>query len=173
MGAQRKLEKHNSDSRHGHDLIFVVSGYRIKPVFAIRPGAEGDITLVEGTQTNEFIVWSSERDGSYLPTPIVYGDYLYILQNNGVLSCHKARTGEQIYRQRIGAGGSFSASPIATDGKLYITGEDGEIHVVRAGSQYELLATHAMGETCMATPAASDGQLFIRTQHHLFAVGEK
>jgi hypothetical protein len=155
-----------------HDLIFVVSGYRTKPVFAIRPGAEGDITLDEGSRSNEFVVWSSDRDGSYLPTPVVYGDYLYILQNNGVLSCHRARTGERVYRHRIGAGGSFSASPIAADSKLYITGEDGDIHVVRAGPQYELLATHSTGEICMATPAVSSNLLFIRTQHHLIAVGE-
>ena len=100
----------------GKDLIFVASGYRIKPIFAIRPGAKGDISLAEGTRANEFIAWSLDRDGPYLPTPIVYGDYLYVCQNNGVVACHNARTGERSYRERLGVGGAFSASPVAAGG---------------------------------------------------------
>jgi outer membrane protein assembly factor BamB len=156
-----------------HDLIFVASGYQVKPIFAIRPGAEGDITLEGDAQSNEYVAWSSKRDGPYLPTPIVYGDYLYTCQNNGVLACYRAKTGEHVYRERVGSGGAFSASPIAADGKLYIASEDGDIYVVRAGPEYELLATNPMGEVCMATPAVSKGRMFIRTQHHLYAVGEK
>jgi hypothetical protein len=156
-----------------HDLIFVASGYRVKPIFAIRPGAEGDITLEGDAQSNEYVAWSSKRDGPYLPTPIAYGDYLYILQNNGVLVSYQAKTGEFVFRERVGSGGAFSASPIAADQKLYITSEDGDIYVVRAGPEYELLETNPMGEVCMATPAVSKGRMFIRTQHHLYAVGEK
>jgi outer membrane protein assembly factor BamB len=154
------------------ELIIVASGYRIKPIFAIRPGATGDITLAEGTRSNASIAWSLDRDGPYLPTPLAYGDYLYVCQNNGVLACHVARTGERIYRHRLGAGGAFSASPVAADGKLYFSGEDGNIFVVRAGPQFELLATIDMGELVMATPALSSGRMFIRTQHHLVAVAD-
>ena len=154
------------------DLIFVASGYRIKPIFAIRPGATGDITLAEGTRVNEFIAWSLDRDGPYLPTPIVYDDYLYVCQNNGVLACHHARTGERSYRERLGAGGAFSASPVAAGGKLYFFGEDGNVFVVRAGPEFEHLATNSMEEVLMATPALSDGQMFIRTQHHLISVAD-
>jgi outer membrane protein assembly factor BamB len=156
-----------------HGLIFVASGYRVKPIFAIRPGAKGDITLEGDAQANEYVAWSSKRDGPYLPTPIAYGDYLYILQNNGVLVSYRAKTGELVYRQRVGSGGAFSASPVAADGRLYITSEDGDIYVVRAGPEYELVATNPMGEVCMATPAVSKGRMFIRTQHHLYAVGER
>jgi len=156
----------------GHALIFVTSGYRVKPIFAIRPGASGDISLEEGATANEYVAWSSERDGSYLTTPIVYGDFLYTCQNNGVVACIRARTGERVYRERIGAGGAFAASPIAADGKLYFTSEDGDIYVIKAGPRYELLETNAMGEVCMAIPAVSQGRLFIRTQHHLFSIGE-
>jgi outer membrane protein assembly factor BamB len=155
-----------------HGLFFVVSGYRVKPIFAIRPGASGDITPEEGTRTNEFVAWSSDRDGSYITTPIVYGDYLYTCQNNGVLACFRARTGERVYRQRVAAGTAFSASPIAADGRLYFTSEDGEVYVVRAGPRYELLATNRMGDVCMATPAVSQGQIIFRTLRRLVAVGD-
>ncbi|MGH9335784.1 MAG: PQQ-binding-like beta-propeller repeat protein, partial [Vicinamibacteria bacterium] len=147
----------------GRDLVFITSGYRIHPIFAVRPGGSGDIT------NTDFVAWRSERDGSYMTTPIVYGDYLYTCQNNGVLSSYRAETGERIYQQRI-ASGAFSASPIASDGKLYFESEDGEVYVVRAGPEYELLATNPMGEVLMATPAAARERLFIRGQEHLFSI---
>ena len=92
---------------------------------------------------------------------------------NGVLTCYNAKTGEQIYRIRIdgrGGGYAFTASPVAADGKLYFTSEDGEIYVVRAGRTYELLAKNEMGEVCMATPAISDRMIVIRTQHHVYGI---
>jgi outer membrane protein assembly factor BamB len=141
----------------GRGLIFITSGYRMNPIFAIRPG---------GT-----VAWSSSRDGSYMTTPIVYGDLLYTCQNNGVLAAYRAETGERIYQQRI-ATGAFSASPIAADGKIYFTSEDGEVYVVAAGPKFELLATNPMGEVLMATPAAAPGRLFVRGQHHLFSIHE-
>jgi len=146
-----------------NDLLFIVSGYRIKPIFAVRPGGSGDIT------DTDFVVWSSTRDGSYMTTPIVYRNLLYTLQDNGVLTCYRARTGERVYQTRVAAG-AFSASPIAADGRLYLSSEDGEIYVVRAGPEYELLETNRMGEVVMATPAAAKGQLLIRTQHHLYSI---
>lgn len=157
-----------------HDLIYVTSGYRpIQPIYAIRPGATGNISLKKGEDSNAYIAWSKQRDGPYLPTPIVYGDYLYTCANNGVLTCYNAKTGEQIYRIRIdgrGGGYAFTASPVAADGKLYFTSEDGEIYVVRAGRTYELLAKNEMGEVCMATPAISDRMIVIRTQHHVYGI---
>jgi outer membrane protein assembly factor BamB len=156
----------------GHELIFIASGYRVKPIFAVRPGGAGDISLAEGESANAHVAWSSERDGPYLPTPIVYGEYLYTCQTNGVLACYRAETGEFVFRERIGAGGAFSASPIAADGKLFVASEEGDVYVIRAGTEYELLHTNPMGEVCMATPAVSKGRMFIRTQHHLFAVGD-
>lgn len=159
----------------GHDLIFVTSGYRpIKPIYAIRLGATGDISLKDGTSSNEYVAWSKMRGGPYQPTPILYGDYLYTCANQGILTCYDAKTGEQIYEQRIGEkGGAYSASPVAADGKLYLSSEDGEIFVVRAGPKYELLAANPMGEVLMATPAISEGIVFVRGRHHLFAIGEQ
>lgn len=159
-----------------HDLIFVASGYRpIQPIYAIRLGAVGDISLQDTSTTNAHIAWSKKRGGPYMPTPIVYGDYLYTCANNGTLTCYNAKTGEQIYRERLagrGSGYAFTASPVAADGKLYFTSEDGEIFVIKAGPAYELLAANAMGEVCMATPAISEGMIFIRGHQHVYGIGE-
>ena len=108
-----------------------------------------------------------------MPTPIIYGDYFYACNNNGVLSCYNAKTGEKIYQQRIGdKGGAYSASPVAADGKLYLSSEDGDVFVVKTGPKYELMATNPMGEVLMATPAISDGMIFVRGQHSVFCVAE-
>lgn len=158
-----------------HDLIYVTTGYRpIQPIYAIRLDALGDITLQDTATTNAHIAWSKKRGGPYMPTPIVYEDHLYICANNGTVTCYDAKTGAQIYRERLGGQGSayaFTASPIAAEGKIYFTSEDGEIFVVQAGAKYELLATNAMGEVCMATPAFSEDMLFVRTQQHVYGVG--
>nr|MBA3323474.1 PQQ-binding-like beta-propeller repeat protein [Pyrinomonadaceae bacterium] len=158
-----------------HDLVYVTSGYApIQPIYAIRLGvANGDITLPKGADTNASVAWSKQRGGPYMPTPIVYGEHLYTCANNGILTAYDAKTGEKVYQERIaGRGGAFTASPVAADGKLYFTSEDGEIFVIKAGPKYELLATNNMGEVCMATPAISDGTFFIRAQRHLYAIAE-
>jgi outer membrane protein assembly factor BamB len=159
-----------------HGLVYVTSGYSpIQPIYAIRLGvASGDITLGEGKESNDAIVWSKKRGGPYMPTPIVYGDYLYTCANNGVLTAYDAKTGAQVYRERIAGtkGAAFTASPVAADGKLYFASEDGDIYVVKAGPTFELLATNPMGEVLMATPAIVDGTVIVRARHHLFAIGE-
>jgi outer membrane protein assembly factor BamB len=157
-----------------HELIFVVNGYPpIQPIYAIRAGATGDISLKEGQDSSESIAWSKKRGGVYIPTPLLYNDYLYLCANHGVLSCYKAKSGEKVYQERIAEkGGAFTASPVAAAGRLYLTSEEGEIHVIKAGPRYELLATNLMNEVCMATPAISEGMLFVRTQHNIFAIGE-
>jgi outer membrane protein assembly factor BamB len=157
-----------------HDLIYVTSGYRpIQPIYAIRLGASGDITLKDGKTSSEFIAWSKPRGGPYMPTPVVYGDYLYTCSNNGVLTAYNAKTGERIYQERLGGkGGAFTASPIASDGKIYLSSEDGEVFVVKAGPKYELLATNPVGEVMMASPAMSSGLFIVRGVKHLFAFGE-
>lgn len=157
-----------------HGLVFVTNGYRgVQPIYAIRPGGSGDLTLKEGATSSEFIAWSTMRGGPYTPTPLVYGDLLYTLSNQGVLAAYQARTGERLYQERVaGKGGAFSASPVAADGKLYLAGEDGEVFVVKAGPKPDLLATNPMGEVLMATPAVSDGLVIVRGMKHLFAIGE-
>ena len=157
-----------------HDLIFVANGYRpIQPIYAIRPGASGDISLKDGKESNEFVAWSKQRGGPYMPTPIVYGDYFYTCSNQGVLAAYNAKTGVRAYQERIGGkGGAFTSSPVAADGKIYLSSEDGDVFVVKAGAKYELLATNPVGEVMMATPAISDGLVIVRGINHLFAFGE-
>jgi outer membrane protein assembly factor BamB len=159
---------------YSSDLIVVVSGRRPEaPIFVIREGAKGDITLANGETSSKDIAWSKTQRGSYMPTPLIYGEYLYVLANQGLFDCYNLRTGEEIYRQRIPhQGEGFSASPVACDGKIYVSSEDGDIFVVKAGAKFELLATNPMGEFMMATPALSEGRMFVRTQHHVFAIGK-
>jgi len=159
----------------GHDLVFVTAGYPpIQPIYAIKPGASGDITLAEGKETSEFIAWSKKRGGTYMPTPIVYGEHLYTCSNNGVLICYDAKTGERIYQQRIaGQSSAFTASPVAADGRLYFAGEDGDVFVVKAGPKYELIATNPIGEVLMATPAISEGMIFVRSISHVYGIAER
>lgn len=157
----------------GHDLIYVMSGNTgSQPIFAIRPNAVGDITLKPGTETNDFVPWSSTRGGSMTPTPIVYGDYIYSINVSGIVGCYDARTGARQYLQRLEHGGAgFSASPVASDGRIYFPSEDGDVFVIKAGPAFELLSTNPMGEVIMASPAISDGMIFIRTLGHLVAAG--
>ena len=158
----------------GPNLVIVSNGYTpVQPIFAIRPGATGDITPKAGQTQNESIAWSTNRGGPYIPTPVIYKDQLYVLGINGVLTVYDVRTGQRVYQQRVGGGGSFSASPVAADGKIYLTSEDGDVFVVKAGPAYELLATNPVGEVVMATPAISDGLLIIRGVKHVMAIGQK
>jgi outer membrane protein assembly factor BamB len=155
------------------DLILVCSGRNPEaPIFMIRTGARGDITLKDKQTSNASIVWSKVRRGSYMPTPLIYRGYVYVLQNQGRLDCYDLNTGDEMYRERIPhSGGGFSASPVASDGKIFLPGEDGEIFAVQAGPKFKLLATNPMGERLMATPAISDGMMFVRAEKHLFAIG--
>ena len=158
----------------GPGVVIITNGYRgIQPIYAIRPGATGDITL-KGDQTeSQSIAWSTKRGGPYIPTPVIYGDQLYVLQINGVLAAYNVRSGERFYQNRVGPGGSFAASPVAADGKIYLSSEDGDIFVVKAGPAYELLATNHMGQVVMATPAISDGSIIVRGLKDVFAIKQK
>ncbi len=149
-------------------LIVVASGRRPEaPIFAIRAGLSGDIT-----GRKQAVAWQKEQRGSYMPTPLIYNGFLYVLGNAGIFDCYDLATGREIYRDRLQHQGSgFSASPVASDGKIYLSSEDGDIFVVKAGPKFELLKKNEMGEPLMATPAISGGLLFARTQHHLWAIG--
>jgi hypothetical protein len=158
----------------GPGFIIVTNGYRgVQPIYAIKPGAGGDITPKDGQTQGPFISWSTNRGGPYIPTPVIYRDHLYVVQVNGVLAAYDVRTGQRVYQERVGAGGSFSASPVAADGKLYLSSEDGDVFVVKAGPAFELLATNRVGQVVMATPAISDGTLFIRGLKDVIAIKQK
>ena len=156
------------------DLVYITNAHGGKaPIYAIRTTATGDISLSEGSKSNEHIAWSYPRRGVYMQTPLVYRGLLYCCRGNGILTCYDARTGKKHYSKRLGGGGTgFTASPVAADGKVYFVSEEGDVFVVKAGPKYELLATNSMGEVCMATPAMSAGTLFFRTQHHVIAVAQ-
>src|SRR5262249_47268452 len=153
---------------------FVTSGYRpVQPIYAVKPGARGDISLKEGAAANDAIAWSTAKGGPYMPTPIVYGDHLYICSNAGIVTCYEAKTGKQVYKERLGSQGGHTASAVAADGYLYFTSEESGVYVVKAGPKFEVVAVNLMGkgEPCLATPAISDGMLFVRTEHYLFGIG--
>lgn len=158
-----------------HDLIFITNAHGMAaPFYAVRTSAEGDVSLPEGRTSGTYMAWSDLRTGIYMQTPLVYGDRLYACRDNGVLAVYDARTGQKVYRERLGGGSTgFTASAVAADDKVYFTSEEGNVYVVKAGDTFDLLATNPLGEVCMATPAVSEGVLFFRTQGHLVAIGEK
>ena len=156
----------------GKELVYITSGNRpIQPIFAIKPGATGDISLKEQEHTNSHVAWSKLRGGPYMPTPILYGPYLYTCSNSGVVTCYEAKTGKELYKTRMGTG-SYTASPVAADGRLYFFSEQGEVRVVKAGPTFELLAVNPLDDYVMASPAISNGCLFVRSQHFLIALGK-
>ena len=145
-----------------------------RPVFAVRPGARGDLTLAKGETDNAQVVWSKTGRGSYMPTPLAYRGLLYVLANNGVLDAYDIATGNEVYRQRLPSIGSgYSASPVAADGKIYLSSEDGDMLVVAAGPTFTHVATNTMNETLMATPALSGGVMYVRGASTLFAIGRR
>ncbi len=154
------------------DLVIVASGRAPeRPIFAIRPGGSGDITPAESADATPHVAWRKTGRGSYMPTPLIYGGILYVLSNAGLFDAYDLATGAEIYRQRLEHSGSgFSASPVAADGRIYISSEDGDIFVVRSGRTFELIAKNTMGEPLMATPALAGGMLIVRGERHLFAI---
>lgn len=157
----------------GRDLIYITNAHgNLAPIYAIKPTANGDISLKGGETSNAGIAWARLRDGGYMQTPLVYGDYLYVCRDNGVLSCFEAASGKELYKKRMGGGlTGFTASSVAGDGKLYFTSEDGDVHVVKAGPNFEELSKCSLGEVCMASPAISKGVLYFRGQKHVIAIG--
>jgi len=158
-------------------LLYITSGYvgdKKRPLFAIRPGAHGDISLKEDRTSNEFIAWSHKQGGPYNPTPIVYGDYLYVLYDRGMLSCYDAETGREIYTQRQidPQARAYTSSPLANHGRMFCLSENGDTFVVQAGPQFKLLSKNGLGEMCMATPAAHRGSLIIRTMSKLYRISD-
>lgn len=155
------------------DFIVVASGRRPEqPIFVLRPGARGDITLDADQTSSEHVVWSLRRRGPYMPTPLIYEGILYVLANNGILDTYDLETGAEIYRSRLPhLGSGFSSSPVAADGRIYLSNEDGDMIVLAAGDEFEHIATNPMGELLMATPAISEGVMYVRGVASVFAIG--
>ena len=157
-----------------HGLLYLESGYTgdfFRPVYAIRPGASGDISLADGERANEYVAWSLEQGGSYHPSPLVYGGRYYTLLDRGMMTAHDARTGAEVYgRQRIDVGQAFTASPWAYNGKIFALSEQGTTYVIEAGPEFRVLAENPLDEFTMATPAILDDSLIIRTAEAVYRI---
>jgi outer membrane protein assembly factor BamB len=158
----------------GDEFVYFNSAHgKISPVLAVQKNAKGDLTLKKDETSNTYIKWAKLRGGSYMGTMLVYGDYLYNARWNGKLTCYDALTGEEMYSEKVGSGNSYTSSPVAADGVLYITDNDGMVYSVKAGPEYKLLQENSLDEVCMSTPAISENYLFFRTSNHLVAVTKK
>ena len=163
-------------SRNG--LLYLGSGYPgapVRPVYAIKPGASGDITLKRGETSSPYIAWFQPQLGTYQTSALVYGDHYYTLLDRGFLLCHDARTGQEIYgRQRIAREATgFTASPWAYNGKVFVLSEDGDTFVIKAGPQFEVQRKNSLNEVTLASPAIANGSLFIRTQSKLYRISNQ
>ena len=156
--------------------LFVItsgSGNSVQPIYAIRAGVSGDITLKDDEEKNAAVVWSKLRGGAFIPTPILYDGLLYVTNEGGILAAYKIDTGERVYQQRMTRGGSYSSSAVAADGRIYVSSEDGDVIVAKAGPSFEKLAQNQMNEMIMASPAVSRNMIIFRTQHHVIAIEER
>ena len=147
-------------------VAIVMSGYQSPNLLAIRLGGEGDLT---GTGA---ILWQNQRGNSYTPSPVLHEGKLYMLTDNGTISCFDAKTGKPFYSQtRLPKSYSFKASPVAANGKLYLATEDGDVVVLRMGEKFEVLATNTLADQVfIATPAIMDGAIYLRGQNTLFCI---
>ncbi len=162
----------------GEGLLFVGSGFQmesVRPLYAIRPGASGDITLNSGETSNKHVAWSHPQSGPYHPTPVLYQGLLYVLMDRGFLLCYDAKTGKEIYgKRRVSREGSrFSASPWAYNGLIFCPGEDGNTYVIQAGPEFKVVGKNSLGEMTMASPAIVDASLYIRTRGNLYCIQRK
>jgi hypothetical protein len=141
---------------------------------AIRPDASGDITPPDPAGANAAIAWVHPRQGNYMQTPIAISDRVYSCVDNGLLTCFDARTGKIFYSERLSSiAQGYTASPVSDGRHIYFPGETGKVLVVPVADQFSVAATNDFGETCMATPAISDGTLYFRTRTKLIAIGNK
>ncbi len=146
-----------------NDIIYAPT--RVKPLLAFKVGGRGDITT-------SHLLWSTQN-GPDVPTPVTDGKYFYIVNDRGIMWCLDARTGEEIYGQQRIKPGTYSASPVLADGKIYVTNEDGLTTVVKAGPKFEVLAENPLNDYCLSSPAISDGQIFLRTSNFLYCIGKR
>jgi outer membrane protein assembly factor BamB len=139
-------------------------GYRNSPYLALRPGGRGEVS-------ESHVVWRAPGGGSYAASLVHYEGLLYFTNDVGVLTCADAKTGERVWQTRLD--GVFFASPVAADGKIYFASQTGETFVVKAGRVAEILGRNDLGERLVASPAISNGRIFLRSDARLFAIGKR
>ncbi len=155
----------------GDGLVYFNSAHgKMSPILAIKANAKGEVVIKDEENLDESIQWAKLRGGAYMGTMLLYGGYLYNARWNGRLTCFNALTGEEMYSQKVGSGNSYTSSPVASDGIIYIADNEGNVYSVKAGDEYKLLKENKLGETCMSTPAISEDYMFFRTEKHLVAV---
>ena len=157
-----------------YDGLLYLNGGRGHPLFAIRPGGMGDVSLKEGEKANKYVVWSEPRGGTYLSTAVAYRGALYSVTETGILSRYEAKTGKETYRTRIDPDATaFTASPWAYNGKVFLLDEEGQTYVVAAGEKFELVRKNSLEDMALATPAIAGARLLLRTEHRLYSIRRK
>ena len=149
---------------YGHGLVFIATSYDTPSLLAIRPNGKGDVTETH-------VAWKMKKGAPHTPSPLLVGDELYVVADNGLASCVDAKTGTVHWQEKLG--GAFSASPLYADGKIYFQSEEGVGTVIKAGKQYEMIAKNDLEERSLASYAAANGALFIRTEEHLYRIETK
>lgn len=153
----------------GHGMVFISAGFPLKRTLAIKLGANGELDSLDAN-----IVWRYNKGSAYVPSPILYGDYIYVMTDRGILTCLEAKTGKVVYEgARLPVPATFTASPVAVDGKILLTSEDGDTFVIKAGPQHEVLATNSIEEPVFASPAIANGMIFIRGEKNLYCISKR
>jgi outer membrane protein assembly factor BamB len=150
---------------YGHGLLYLATGYEKPSLIAVRPDGKGDVT-------DTHVAWRLTKNAPHTPSPLLVGDELYVVSDDGWASCLDAKTGDVHWSERL-RGAGFSASPLAAEGKVYFQNEAGVGFVVKAGTKYELLAKNDFKERTLASYAAADGALLIRTAQHLYRIEKR
>ena len=157
----------------GNGVAYVSAGYApVKPIYAVRAGTRGTLE-VDPAAGHDRLLWSHERGGAYMPTPLLYRGLFYVVHHNSRIVAYDAKTGAAIYKSRFSRGGTFTGSPVAVNGKLYTATEEGLVYVLDAGPEYHEIAVNDMGQPLMASPAVSEGTLLFRTPSQLVAVAHR
>ncbi|HBB93521.1 MAG TPA: hypothetical protein DC042_17810 [Bacteroidales bacterium] len=157
----------------GSDLIFFNSAHGVSsPVMAVKKEATGDLTLKNNETSNEFVAWTVPKGGSYLATMLLYDKYLYNFGWNGTVVCYEAASGREVYKNKLGQMKSFTGSPVASDGKIYISDDEGTVYAVKAGPEFGLISANPLGDICMTTAGITNNLIFFRTMKYLIAVGK-
>jgi outer membrane protein assembly factor BamB len=156
------------------DLLYVGTGSQgdaNRPFLAVRPGARGDISLKPGETSNEFIAWSQPRASGYTPSALVHDGRAYLVHDTGILTVLDARSGQQIYKVRVGGGGqTFSASPVGVGKRVMLLTEEGTTFVLDSGPEYREIARNDLGEMSLASPAVAGDAIYIRTATKLYKI---